>query len=298
MNRQSYFLGRFVTSLLILSMVLSPVMSPIRSVQAAPSNAPQADDPNCGNPPNDIVAENCLAGNPASEWDISGAGDLSIQGFATDISVNRGGTISFKVDTVASSFQIKIYRLGYYNGLGARLIDTIPDTATTATSQAACSNSGDPDFLVDCGGWSVSASWTAVDTTYDPDINAVSGLYIARLERTDGTPGASHIPFIVRDDDGGSDLLFQTSDTTWQAYNGYGDYSLYANSNHAHKVSYNRPFTTRANPTEDNLFNAEYPMIRWLERNGYDVSYFTDVDFRPQWFRNFGAQSLFIGWAR
>ena len=37
-------------------------------------------------------------------------------------------------------------------------------------------------------------------------------------------------------------------------------------------------FTTRDCPTEDWLFNAEYPMIRWLERNGYDVSYFTDVD--------------------
>ena len=225
-----------------------------------------------------IVPENNRTGNPSSEWDISGAGDSTIQGYATDISVNRGGTIAFKVDTVASSFQIKIYRLGYYNGLGARLIDTIPNTATTATTQPACTNSGAPDYLVDCGGWSVSASWTAIDPTYDPDINAVSGLYIARLERTDGTSGASHIPFIVRDDSGNSDLLFQTSDTTWQAYNGYGNYSLYANSNHAHKVSYNRPFTTRANPIEDNLFNAEYPMIRWLERNGYDVSYFTDVD--------------------
>ena len=33
--------------------------------------------------------------------------------------------------------------------------------------------------------------------------------------------------FVVRDDDGGSDLLFQTSDTTWQAYNQYGGNSLY-----------------------------------------------------------------------
>ncbi|HSQ16377.1 MAG TPA: N,N-dimethylformamidase beta subunit family domain-containing protein, partial [Anaerolineales bacterium] len=232
----------------------------------------------CDSPANEIIAENCKTGNPSSEWDISGAGDSTIQGFATDISVNRGGTINFKVDTVASSFQIKIYRLGYYNGLGARLIDTIPDTATTATTQPACTNGGSPDFLVDCGGWSVSASWTAVDRTYDPDINAVSGLYIARLERTDGTSGASHIPFIVRDDDGNSDLLFQTSDTTWQAYNGYGGYSLYAAPNHAHKVSYNRPFSTRSNAPEDYFMNAEYPMLRWLERNGYDVSYFTDVD--------------------
>src|SRR5215831_11489765 len=46
----------------------------------------------CAHPANAIVAENCLTGNPSSDWDISGAGDLSIQGFATDISVNVGGT--------------------------------------------------------------------------------------------------------------------------------------------------------------------------------------------------------------
>ena len=110
--------------------------------------------------------------------------------------------------------------------------------------------------------------------------DAVSGIYLARPTRQDvGGDLASHIPFIVRDDDGGSDLLVQTSDTTWQAYNQYGGYSLYGGpQGHAHKVSYNRPFTTRDTPTEDWLFNAEYPMVRWLERNGYDVSYFTDVD--------------------
>ncbi len=43
-------------------------------------------------------------------------------------------------------------------------------------------------------------------------------------------------------------------------------------------MSYNRPFTTRGSPVEDWLFNAEYPLVRWLERNGYDVSYSTDVD--------------------
>ncbi len=50
----------------------------------------------CTSPANDIVAENCLTGNPSSEWDISGAGDASIQGFATDISVNKGDTMQFQ----------------------------------------------------------------------------------------------------------------------------------------------------------------------------------------------------------
>ena len=46
----------------------------------------------------------------------------------------------------------------------------------------------------------------------------------------------------------------------------------------AYKVSYNRPFTTRGNAPEDWVFNAEYPMVRFLEANGYDVSYTTGVD--------------------
>ena len=48
----------------------------------------------------------------------------------------------------------------------------------------------------------------------------------AKLVRTDGTAGASHVAFVVRDDASRSDVLFQTSDTTWQAYNQYGGNSL------------------------------------------------------------------------
>src|SRR5262249_34604924 len=61
---------------------------------------------------NPIPAENQLPGNPRSEWDITGSGDSTIQGFATDISVNKGGTISFKVTTTAAAFSMNIYRLG------------------------------------------------------------------------------------------------------------------------------------------------------------------------------------------
>ncbi len=85
--------------------------------------------------------------------------------------------------------------------------------------------------------------------------------------------------FVVRDDQSHADLLFQTSDTTWQAYNRYGGYSLYFGAaGRAYKVSYNRPFDTRAHNNESWLFSGEYPMIRWLERNGYDVSYASGID--------------------
>src|SRR5690606_16855327 len=104
-----------------------------------------------------------------------------------------------------------------------------------------------------------------------------------KVTRTD-TGGSSHIVFIVRNDNSTSDLVFQTSDTTWQAYNTYGGNSLYqggpgTNPGRAYKVSYNRPFATRAvDGGQDWVFNAEYPMVRWLESNGYDVSYITGID--------------------
>ena len=99
------------------------------------------------------------------------------------------------------------------------------------------------DGLVDCGNWAESASW-AVPAQRRPRAST-SPSSCARTAAT----GASHVVFVVRDDDGPSDLLFQTSDTTWQAYNTYGGNSLYAGSpdGRAYKVSYNRPFTTRGN---------------------------------------------------
>ena len=126
----------------------------------------------------------------------------------------------------------------------------------------------------------MSASW-AVPAT------AVSGIYFAKLVRDRRHGRRQPLFFVVRDDAEHSDLLFQTSDTTWQAYNDYGGNSLYdgrpaADRGRAYKVSYNRPFNTRADSSaEDWVFNAEYPMVRWLERNGYDVSYFDRRRHRP-----------------
>lgn len=224
---------------------------------------------------NSIAAENCLAGNPASEWDITGHGDSTIQGFATQISVNRGSTVSFKVDTDATSYHLDIYRMGYYGGKGARKVATVSPTATLPQNQPACLTNSTTG-LIDCGNWGVSGSW-AVPAT------ATSGIYFAKVVRDD-TGGASHIFFIVRNDASTSNLVFQTSDTTWQAYNDYGGNSLYTgspgtNPGRAYKVSYNRPFYTRTvDGGQDWVFNAEYPMVRWIESNGYDVSYISGVD--------------------
>ena len=226
---------------------------------------------------NNIVCENSKTGTPSSVWDISGAGDSTIQGFATDISVNQGGTAFFKINTNAKAYAITIFRMGYYGGSGARQIATISPSVTLPQTQPACKTDA-TTFLYDCGNWAVSASWQV-------PANATSGIYFAVLKRTD-TGGANQIFFIVRNDGSHSDILFQTSDETWQAYNAYGGHSVYGQldtfdlPNRAYKVSYNRPFITRGFGSESAtwVFGNEYPMVRWLEANGYDVTYFTGID--------------------
>ena len=245
--------------------VLLALASPLWIISAAHAD--------CSSPANAIVAENCLPGTPQNQWDISGAGDSTIQGFTTDISVNRGQTVSFKISTNATNYRLSIYRLGYYGGMGARLVATVSPSAQLPQTQPACITDT-ATALMDCGNWAVSATWGVPST-------AVSGIYIAKVTRLD-TNGSSHIPFVVRDDLGNSPILFKTSDTTWQAYNDYGGANLYTGGpgpqNGAYKVSYNRPYHTRVYEFYSWIFNAEYPMVRFIEANGYDVSYFSSLD--------------------
>ena len=244
----------------------------------------QPADP-CAEPANWVIAENCKPGNPSTEWDINGAGDLTIRGFATDISYNFGETAQFKVDTDSADYRVDIYRLGYYGGDGARLVATVRPSVPLPQEQPPCAIDWSVR-LYDCGTWGVSASWPIPE-------DAVSGVYIARLVRQDGEanwrvdngrgsraepgegphaygtlghgdlrnpieePRASQIVFVVRDDASRADIVFQTADPTWAAYNQYGLGSTYRgftvtgdsvggrNAIAADKVSYNRPLMNR-----------------------------------------------------
>src|SRR6516225_7797183 len=120
----------------------------------------------CGPPVTSVIAcENTLPGDPPSDWQVSGAGDQTIQGFATSMSVNAGETESFKINTPAKSYHIDILRLGYYQGNGARkVVSGMLPTATLPQTQPACINDTQPTGLIDCGNWAVSASWTVPTT--------------------------------------------------------------------------------------------------------------------------------------
>src|SRR5262245_10649943 len=55
---------------------------------------------------NSIVCENSKAGTPSNVWQINGSGDPSIQGFATDISYDRGDQAEFKIKTDATAYRL------------------------------------------------------------------------------------------------------------------------------------------------------------------------------------------------
>ncbi|MDX6676261.1 MAG: hypothetical protein QOE31_313, partial [Solirubrobacteraceae bacterium] len=89
-----------ITALLCIAAV--PAVS-----QAAPCDAPVT---------NPVACENTKPGDAPSTWQIDGAGDPTIQGFATQMSVNKGTTINFKIKSATTNYQIDILRVGYYGG--------------------------------------------------------------------------------------------------------------------------------------------------------------------------------------
>ena len=235
----------------------------------------------CANP---IACENQLPGTPQSVWDV-GSNDTYIQGFADPFSVNVGGSINFKIETAASSYSIDIYRMGYYGGDGARLITSITKPNISVSKNQPTCNTNTTTGLVDCGNWGVSATWNVPAT-------AVSGVYFAHIY----TPGSTHenqIPFVVTNNASTSNIVFMTNDETWQAYNDWGGYSLYTWKRHRQSLVLQRPGPWPRRPGElqpafrdafrtpggqDFFFSMEFPMIEWLEENGYDVSYVSSAD--------------------
>ncbi|WP_147268692.1 DUF4082 domain-containing protein [Sphaerisporangium album] len=250
----------------------------------APASPAQAMGP-CDAGGNKITCENNNVGTDRTEWDTDPRG--TVEGYGDQMSVNLGQTVNFKVRSAALQLQVDIYRMGYYQGKGARLITSVPADTSVSRNQPSCPENTTTGEVT-CN-WGNVASWTVPST-------AVSGIYFAHVTRTD-TGDDTHIVFVVRDDASTADLLFRTSDSTWQAYNSWGDIpqtegnpnrvlnSLYRGDSvvapgRAVKVSYDRPFNTRESTPwgRDFVFANEYPMVRWLEANGYNVSYMSSLD--------------------
>jgi hypothetical protein len=202
-----------------------------------------------------------------------------IKGYASATSVNKGESITFYVTvTPAQNYTMDVYRMGWYQGLLGRLMQSVGPLQGVA--QPACP--------VDSGTGLIECNWTASYTLTVPT-TWTSGAFLVMLTNAQGYQ--NYITFVVRDDARVADVMFQQAVTTYQAYNNYPDdhvtgKSLYdfnsygvptiARTPRAVKVSWNRPYT--AGRGAGQLLGWEVYFIRWLERSGYDVKYSTDVD--------------------
>ena len=218
---------------------------------------------------------------------MTGSNDLNaadyanaeIQGYASRTSVNQGGSIDFHVRTINTNpYTISVFRMGWYNGAGGRLMlgpVTLPGVIEPMPPAPVYQPSG--SGIVECN-WSVAYHLT-VPTDW------VSGIYLAKLSLSSPAKD-SYIVFVVRDDGRNSPILFQSSVLTYQAYNEWGGSSLYTltsgGARTGVKVSFDRPYWENYGAGNFMSFNGtpgyEIQMLRWLERQGYDVTYATDVD--------------------
>jgi hypothetical protein len=211
--------------------------------------------------------------------DANYASQNQIEGYASATSINRGESIRLFVNTIDPTYTISIYRMGWYGGMGGRLV--AGPISRTGRRQASCPLDSSVR-LVEC-------DWTDPYVLAVPDNRTdltdwASGIYLAKLTGSSGKQ--SYIIFTVRDDARNSALLFQQSVTTYAAYNNWGGYNFYDSNSvggkPAYKLSFNRPYS---NPQQagngkgaGDYFAWEAKTLRFLEREGYDVSYSTNID--------------------
>ena len=237
---------------------------------------------------NPIVQENR---NPGSiDWQLTrvrldhldGYRSPWIEGYCSRQSVRAGEQLEIMVSTdPPSPFKLEIFRTGYYDGAGARLVETIEGL------QGTIQPTPEPNErrLIECE-WEPSVALTIPE-------DWVSGVYLGRLTTTSDPKSfdywQSYVIFIVRDDRP-ADVLFQCSDNTWQAYNRWpNDYSLYTHPKGVlgpwAQASFDRPYSKYVqiyqNPQSigsGEWLCFEFPFAYWLEQHGYDVTYCSNSD--------------------
>lgn len=235
------------------------------------------------------AAENSKSGT--SDWqltrvrvDQSKFRSTWIEGYCSRQSVRAGDTLDVMVSTNPTrSFNLDIYRMGYYGGTGARLVKKIDAIAgaTQPTPEPGEKN------LHECH-WKPSLRFTIPN-------DWPSGVYLGKLTTIpDGHEPywQSYITFIVKDDRP-ADILFQVSDNTWQAYNRWPDNcSIYThpkgNQGPWADVSFDRPYAREAQYSgvvddprtvgSGEFLPFEFPLAYWLEQHGYDVTYCSNSD--------------------
>jgi N,N-dimethylformamidase beta subunit-like protein len=205
----------------------------------------------------------------------------AIEGFCSKNSVLPGESLDIMVSLrPAGEFMLDIYRMGYYGGAGGRHMATLGQFKASPQPMPMMTM----ERLRECA-WEKS-------TTLTVPKEWPSGVYLGKLTRAEPYGFQSYVVFVVKEHRK-TDLLFQTSDLTWNAYNKWpGKNSMYDDGTpetwytgpHV-RVSFDRPYAKYCQVVDapgtigsGSFLLWEHPMAFWLEQQGYDVTYCSNVD--------------------
>jgi hypothetical protein len=219
-----------------------------------------------------MVAENKLPGT--TSWEITGQPRSgSIQGFANVTDAAVGNRVTLYVSSTAPRFHVEAYRMGYYGGKDARLV--WKSAEVRGTVQPPCPLTPGVN-MVACDNWKPSLTFTVTSVF-------VTGEYLLKLVGSGNEQ--SYVLLTIWDPSSHAAYLFMDRAFTEEAWNTYGGYDFYQGlgtcaptyppCNRARIVSFDRPMAS-GDGASDFLGN-EYPLLRFMEEHGLDVTYADDV---------------------
>ncbi len=216
-----------------------------------------------------VAAENQRTGTTA--WRIRELGPPhAIEGYADHAGAGAGETVRLYVSTEARWFRVEAYRMGWYGGRRGRLVWRSGRLAGRRQAGPVT----DPITNMTEARWQPSLR-VRVGPRWPP------GAYLLKLVASSGAE--RYVPLTVTDASSGAALVLMNAVTTWQAYNDWGGRNLYWGPggpvDYAHRsrvASFDRPY--RAGMGAADFLGNELPLISLAEREGLDVTYWTDAD--------------------
>jgi hypothetical protein len=219
-----------------------------------------------------VKAENARPGTSA--WQITTPQSAQgIMGYANMVQAQVGQTVTIYVSTEAPTFQVYAYRMGYYQGLGAREV----------WSSGPVTGRVNPPCGVAAGINMVACKWPAA-LSFTVTSSWVQGQYLLKLVGSGGQE--SYIPLTVWDPASHATYVIMAGVLTDQAFNAFGGYDLYQGatpcaagvypcSSRARVVSFDRPYAEGDGASS--YLSEIYPLTRLAEMKGLDVTYWTDI---------------------
>jgi hypothetical protein len=199
---------------------------------------------------------------------------MFIEGYAGQQSVAPGEVVTLHVSTSVEKYNVEISRVGAKKeSVWAR--NKVPGKAYPTPENASSHGTQWPESIR----VTIPKDWRS--GYYQVTLRATDngGKFSERGRRT----AESTCFFIVRSAKPGKDtkILLQLATNTYNAYNNWGGFSLYAYNGRSgiqgHRVSFDRPPASQ-------FGNWELPFVRWAESNGYKIDYAanSDLEFRPE----------------